>query len=576
MKSNHFYPKNIGIELVRGCNFQCRMCPVGAEADFQSAPLQFMDLSLLEKIAGEIDLWPSIEKIWFFHFGEPLIHPDYRKCLEILHASPIARSAEVIQYTNASLLREEKAEAILEIPIIKKMVFSFDGFGDKVSFERLRGPHFEQVIENIRSFSEIAKKRRPDLSLSTCTIFPRAGEVENLEIPDPMVARKQLNDLFGPLGIQVEIRDMHAYSGNSPLRIKGRKAAHVFGGCRFVEQDSLYLTVTGRAQPCCAVYNEDFCIGRFPNQNFEELLNSPEMNKLRHLLRLDLRGQLDFCRKCSLSIGGLFGKEELQKIWQKREKEGVIQDLGERRHLLGSLLPTGADIVKLDLGCGKAKSGGFIGIDRFNLKGVDIVADLNDPLPFADNSVHFLLASHALEHVQDLIAAMQEIYRVCKHGAQVCIVAPYYNQGLNLANPYHKQTFNEHTPRFWTNANTTFIPTSEFEHPHAISWGLAQSDHSDPEIDFRCLRMEFFYFPQYRNLPLAEQREMRRKYLDVCDQIMYHLLVIKKPTGESEVEEIANKIEYYEPPYVTVRKLQEQQETIVREVHLLQAKLEKK
>ena len=41
-------------------------------------------------------------------------------------------------------------------------------------------------------------------------------------------------------------------------------------------------------------------------------------------------------------------------------------------------------------------------------------------------------------------------------GAQVCIVAPYYNQGLNLANPYHVQVFNEHSPRFWTAVQVFF------------------------------------------------------------------------------------------------------------------------
>lgn len=232
--------------------------------------------------------------------------------------------------------------------------------------------------------------------------------------------------------------------------------------------------------------------------------------------------------------------------------------------------------MKLDIGCGKVKSEGFIGIDRFILKGVDIVADLNNPLPFFNDSVDFLLASHSLEHVNDLIAVMQEIYRISRHGAQICIVAPYYNQNLNLANPYHKQVFNEHTPRFWTNASTVSIPSVEFAHPHATEWGLAQSDHSDPGIDFRCLRMEFFYFPQYRNLPHDEQREIRRKYIDVCDQIMYHLIVIKKPTGESEVKELSKKIIFYEPPYVTVRKLQEQHEYLKRELNYLQVKLEEK
>ena len=106
--------------------------------------------------------------------------------------------------------------------------------------------------------------------------------------------------------------------------------------------------------------------------------------------------------------------------------------------------------MKIDLGSGGCRQEGFLGIDRYPLEGVDVVADLNETFPLANDSVDLLFASHSLEHLKDLISVVREIYRVCKHGAQVCIVAPYFEQKLNLANPYHICAFNEHTPRFWT------------------------------------------------------------------------------------------------------------------------------
>ncbi|MGE0824080.1 MAG: sulfotransferase domain-containing protein [Candidatus Binatia bacterium] len=223
----------------------------------------------------------------------------------------------------------------------------------------------------------------------------------------------------------------------------------------------------------------------------------------------------------------------------------------------GSLPPTPRKPLWLDLGCGTVKQASFIGLDRYQLPGVDIIVDLNRPLPFRDGSVDLVYASHSLEHVDDLLAVMQEIYRICKPGAQVCIVAPYHNQSLNLANPYHRQVFNEHTPRFWTNAPAVPIAAEEFTHPHTPAWGLKESDASTPNLDFRCLKLEFFYFPQYRNLPLEEQRQARQKYLDVCDQIMFHLLVVKPSMSEAEVRQAAAQLSYYEPPFVTLRQLRE-------------------
>jgi MoaA/NifB/PqqE/SkfB family radical SAM enzyme/SAM-dependent methyltransferase len=569
MNTSLFLPRTIGIELVRGCNFDCRMCPVTCNAPLEQERFQFIKLELLERLVAEIDRWPSIETIWFFHFGEPLVHPHYRECLEILHRSTVARQAVVIEYTNASLLKGDKAEAILDIPILKRLVFSFDGFGDKESFERLRGPHFEQVLDNIKQFSAQARRRRPDLELTTCTILPRAGEVPELEIPDRTTILSQLHHLFDPMGVQVAAREMHNYSGNDQLAIKGRKPDRVLGGCRCVENDSLYFTVNGWAQPCCAVYQETFNVGQFPDQGFGELLNDTSMNKIRNGLRLDRRTELPFCRNCSLSIGGNYSDAQLVDFWKSRDRQGLIQSLDERRYIFGQLVPTQQTVTRLDLGCGKKKSGGFVGIDRFALPGVDVIADLDAPLPFADNSVDLVFASHSLEHIQDLIRTMQEIYRVCRHGAQVCIVAPYFAQGLNFANPHHKQAFNEHTPRFWTTSRQTGMEPmdpADYQHPQGKLWGLSTNDHSDPGIDFRCLRVQFTYFPEYRHLPPEEQRAARKKYIDVCDQIVYHLLVIKQPTTEDEVEEMAKQIEYYEPPYVKIRQLGEQVEALQQTV----------
>jgi len=216
--------------------------------------------------------------------------------------------------------------------------------------------------------------------------------------------------------------------------------------------------------------------------------------------------------------------------------------------------------IQIDLGCGPVASPGFIGVDRFVLPGVGIAADLNRPLPFADNVVDLLFASHSLEHIDDLMFTLNEVYRVCKHGAQVCIVAPYYQQSLNFANPYHKQVFNEHTPRFWTNYHNVPIEKDEYDHPASYLWGLAESDNSTAQIDMRIVRMEFFYYPEYQNLSADEQRVARKKYLNVCDQIMYNLVVVKEDIEDIEMAKLTQETDLYEPPYVTIRKMREETE----------------
>ena len=69
--------------------------------------------------------------------------------------------------------------------------------------------------------------------------------------------------------------------------------------------------------------------------------------------------------------------------------------------------------ILLDLGCGMRKKDGYIGIDHKEYDGVDIVLDLRKgELPFEDNSVEAIYASHFLEHLnfEEAIKMMNEVY----------------------------------------------------------------------------------------------------------------------------------------------------------------------
>lgn len=86
--------------------------------------------------------------------------------------------------------------------------------------------------------------------------------------------------------------------------------------------------------------------------------------------------------------------------------------------------------MRIDLGCGiNKKKEGYIGIDQFEGSGVDIVCDINKGITLKDNSVEKLYSSHCLEHVEDFIGTMKEIYRVCKDGAELEIKVPHFSGG---------------------------------------------------------------------------------------------------------------------------------------------------
>ena len=95
----------------------------------------------------------------------------------------------------------------------------------------------------------------------------------------------------------------------------------------------------------------------------------------------------------------------------------------------------------VDLGCGNRKFAGSIGMDIVAVPGVvDVIADMSRGLPFRDNSLDGLYAYHVLEHVDDFLGLMGEIWRVCRHGGRVRVKIPHASSPYILwKDPTHKR-----------------------------------------------------------------------------------------------------------------------------------------
>ena len=62
--------------------------------------------------------------------------------------------------------------------------------------------------------------------------------------------------------------------------------------------------------------------------------------------------------------------------------------------------------MKLNLGCCDAAIPGFVNVDLVAGPGVDQVADLSKPWPWADNSIEYVRAWDIIEHLPDKIQTM--------------------------------------------------------------------------------------------------------------------------------------------------------------------------
>jgi predicted SAM-dependent methyltransferase len=82
--------------------------------------------------------------------------------------------------------------------------------------------------------------------------------------------------------------------------------------------------------------------------------------------------------------------------------------------------------TRLNFGCGDANISGWIGIDRYFGKNVEIVLDLRRQLPLPNSCADFCYSEHFLEHLtpEEGQVHLSEVYRILKPGGIYRVVVP--------------------------------------------------------------------------------------------------------------------------------------------------------
>ena len=119
------------------------------------------------------------------------------------------------------------------------------------------------------------------------------------------------------------------------------------------------------------------------------------------------------------------------------------QKLAERDAYLKGLLC-------VDIGGGINPYPGYLAIDL--RQDADIIHDLNDGIPLADNSVGVLNASHIIEHLHDKNKIMSEIHRVLAPGGWAFIEVPSTDGRGAFQDPTHVSYWNENSFLYYTDA----------------------------------------------------------------------------------------------------------------------------
>src|SRR4029079_2246763 len=106
----------------------------------------------------------------------------------------------------------------------------------------------------------------------------------------------------------------------------------------------------------------------------------------------------------------------------------------------------------LDIGCGKRKAEPeAVGIDVSADSAADHVWNLDHyPWPLEDHQFTRIHMSHCIEHLDDPMRAMAEVYRVARDGADVFVTTPHFSSHNSYTDPTHRRSWAAGSVEYFT------------------------------------------------------------------------------------------------------------------------------
>jgi SAM-dependent methyltransferase len=123
--------------------------------------------------------------------------------------------------------------------------------------------------------------------------------------------------------------------------------------------------------------------------------------------------------------------------------------------------------VVLDLGCGAKKVPEAFGIDAIALPGVDLVHDLEAvPYPLPESCADAVYLNHVLEHLENPLRVLEEVWRLARPNARVYIRTPHYSGIYAWRDPTHRRTFSAESFGYFGENNYSYYTRARFHVVH--------------------------------------------------------------------------------------------------------------
>jgi hypothetical protein len=176
-------------------------------------------------------------------------------------------------------------------------------------------------------------------------------------------------------------------------------------------------------------------------------------------------------------------------------------------------------MLKLNIGSGDKKIEGFVKCDYDKNANPDYLFNLEtDRFPFEDNSVDTVVAHHVLEHLgEGYFHCLQELYRVCCHGAQINIIVPHPRSDAFLADPTHRRPITPLGLQLFSKKFCELCRTKDYSSSRLADYY---------NVDFEILDYNYVPNDNYINKFEGQPKESVEEYINEHNNIVKHIWII--------------------------------------------------
>ena len=273
-----FFPTQLSIETVCGCNAKCIMCPSGSITRSKGIIKSEVHRLIIDKVAAA---GAPINFITHAGMGEPLLDPLLEE--RIQYEKSVFPNAKVAVYSNGSLLAEERA-----INLIKSgldiLSFSVNAYRPE-TYEQVMHLPREKTYYNIERFLELNRRAGSPVSVHVSLI------------KTDICTDEEVNDFRNYWNSRVNaVITPPVINWGGKLNIGCQQQREQLP-CFYIWK-VLMVDHDGTVKMCCEDYDSKYPMGNLLTQSLEEIFNSFRMIQQRDE---QLQGRFtcpDICRNC--------------------------------------------------------------------------------------------------------------------------------------------------------------------------------------------------------------------------------------------------------------------------------------